>query len=36
MEADVVTMNQSIDVDILADKHLIPANWAERLPWSCI
>lgn len=34
MEADVVTMNQSIDVDILADKHLIPANWAERLPYG--
>lgn len=34
MEADVVTMNQSIDVDILADKHLVPANWAERLPYG--
>lgn len=32
LDADVVTMNQSIDVDILADKQLIPANWAERLP----
>ncbi|HEX7454999.1 MAG TPA: sulfate ABC transporter substrate-binding protein [Gallionella sp.] len=32
LDADVVTMNQSIDVDILADKGLIPANWAERLP----
>ncbi|MBI5918868.1 MAG: sulfate ABC transporter substrate-binding protein [Nitrosomonadales bacterium] len=32
LEADVVTMNQSIDVDILAEKGLIPANWAERLP----
>jgi len=32
LEADVVTMNQSIDVDILADKQLIPANWAERFP----
>ncbi|WP_035383532.1 sulfate ABC transporter substrate-binding protein [Ferriphaselus sp. R-1] len=32
LEADVVTMNQSIDVDILADKGLISANWAERLP----
>lgn len=32
LEADVVTMNQSIDVDILAEKQLIPANWAERLP----
>lgn len=32
LAADVVTMNQSIDVDILAEKQLIPANWAERLP----
>lgn len=32
LDADVVTMNQSIDVDVLADKQLIPANWAERLP----
>ena len=32
LEADVVTMNQSIDVDILAQKQLIPVNWAERLP----
>jgi len=32
LEADVVTMNQSIDVDILAEKQLIPANWAKRLP----
>lgn len=32
LEADVVTMNQSIDIDILADKQLIPANWASRLP----
>ena len=34
MEADVVTMNQSIDVGFLADKHLVPANWAERLPYG--
>jgi sulfate transport system substrate-binding protein len=32
LEADVVTMNQSIDVDILAEKQLIPADWAKRLP----
>ncbi len=32
LEADVVTMNQSIDVDILAEKGLIPADWAKRLP----
>jgi sulfate transport system substrate-binding protein len=32
LDADVVTMNQSIDVDILAEKQLIPADWAKRLP----
>lgn len=32
LEADVVTMNQSIDIDIIAEKGLIPANWSERLP----
>ncbi len=32
LEADVVTMNQSIDVDILAEKQLITADWAKRLP----
>jgi len=34
LEADVVTMNQSIDVDILAEKQLIPVDWAKRLPNS--
>ena len=33
LEADVVTMNQATDVDVLADRgQLIPANWATRLP----
>jgi sulfate transport system substrate-binding protein len=32
LEADVVTMNQSIDVDILAEKQLVPADWAKRFP----
>lgn len=32
LDADVVTMNQSIDIDILAEKQLIPADWATRLP----
>ena len=32
LEADVVTMNQSIDVDKLAEKQLIPTDWAKRLP----
>ena len=32
LEADVVTMNQSLDIDALATTHLIPADWADRLP----
>ena len=33
LEADVVTMNQANDVDILAERgKLIPADWAKRLP----
>jgi sulfate/thiosulfate transport system substrate-binding protein len=33
LEADVVTMNQSSDIDILASRgQLIPADWARRLP----
>jgi sulfate transport system substrate-binding protein len=32
LEADVVTMNQSIDIDALAEKQLVPADWAKRLP----
>jgi sulfate/thiosulfate transport system substrate-binding protein len=33
LEADVVTMNQAVDVDILSDRgQLIPADWAKRLP----
>lgn len=33
LEADVVTMNQANDVDVLADRgKLIPADWAKRLP----
>jgi len=33
LEADVITMNQATDIDILADRGaLIPANWATRLP----
>jgi len=33
LEADVVTMNQATDIDILADRgQLLPANWATRLP----
>ncbi len=33
LEADVVTMNQPLDIDILhTSAKLIPANWATRLP----
>jgi len=32
LQADVATMNQSTDIDILAEKNLVPKNWAERLP----
>lgn len=32
LQADVVTMNQALDIDALATAGLIPGNWAERLP----
>ncbi len=33
LEADVVTMNQANDIDLLHDRgKLIPADWAKRLP----
>jgi sulfate transport system substrate-binding protein len=33
LQADVVTMNQPNDVDLLAERgHLVPANWRARLP----
>ncbi|MET0384060.1 MAG: sulfate ABC transporter substrate-binding protein [Burkholderiaceae bacterium] len=33
LEADVVTMNQATDIDVLADRGgLVPADWARRLP----
>jgi sulfate transport system substrate-binding protein len=32
--ADVVTLNQVTDVDMLADAHLIAANWRSRLPFN--
>jgi len=33
LDADVITMNQANDIDILAEKgRLIPADWAKRLP----
>ena len=33
LEADVITMNQANDIDLLAERgQLIPADWARRLP----
>jgi sulfate transport system substrate-binding protein len=32
LEADVVTMNQSSDIDAIARARLIPEDWAKRLP----
>ncbi|HKO87809.1 MAG TPA: sulfate ABC transporter substrate-binding protein [Burkholderiales bacterium] len=33
LEADVVTMNQANDIDLLHDRgNLVPADWAKRLP----
>ncbi len=35
LEADVITMNQANDIDILAERgKLIPADWAKRLPYN--
>jgi sulfate/thiosulfate-binding protein len=33
LEADVVTMNQALDIDLIADKtNLLPKDWAGKLP----
>ena len=33
LEADVLTMNQANDIDVLHDRaNLVPADWAKRLP----
>jgi len=32
LEADVVTMNQPTDIDVLTRGHLVPRLWAPRLP----
>jgi sulfate transport system substrate-binding protein len=35
LQADVITMNQAIDIDVLAERGgLVPANWATRLPFG--
>ncbi len=32
LEADIVTMNQTTDIDLLARSGLAPADWRQRLP----
>lgn len=32
LEADVVTMNQANDIDVLFERKLIPKDWQKRLP----
>ncbi|MEK8051414.1 sulfate ABC transporter substrate-binding protein [Ideonella sp. DXS22W] len=32
LEADVITMNQALDIDMVADAGFIAADWAKRLP----
>lgn len=32
LEADVVTMNQATDIDLLAQRGLVAADWAKRFP----
>jgi sulfate transport system substrate-binding protein len=32
LEADVLTMNQALDIDMVADKGLVAKDWAQRLP----
>ena len=32
LDADVITMNQALDIDVVADKGLLAADWAKKLP----
>ncbi len=32
LEADVVTMNSANDIDFLASRGVVPADWAKRFP----
>jgi sulfate/thiosulfate-binding protein len=36
LEADVVTMNQALDIDQLVKSRLVPADWATRLPQNSV
>ena len=32
LDADVLTMNQALDIDMVADKGLVATDWSKRLP----
>ena len=34
LDADVVTMNQSTDIDLLAERGLVAADWKKRFPFG--
>jgi sulfate transport system substrate-binding protein len=34
LEADVVTMNQATDIELLAGSGLVPKDWRQRLPYD--
>ncbi|MDF0604415.1 sulfate ABC transporter substrate-binding protein [Neisseriaceae bacterium TC5R-5] len=36
LAADVITMNQASDIDLLVGKGLVPATWASRLPNNAV
>jgi sulfate/thiosulfate-binding protein len=36
LRADVVTMNQALDIDKIAQSGLLPTKWADRLPNSSV
>lgn len=36
LEADVITMNQPLDIDVLSRSKLIPESWSSRLPNNSI
>jgi sulfate transport system substrate-binding protein len=36
LAADVVTMNQALDIDQIAERGLLPRDWAKRLPRASV
>jgi sulfate transport system substrate-binding protein len=36
LEADVVTMNQSTDIDVLVERGLVAPDWSKRLPHGAV